>query len=237
MKKQMAIGLLLIGIVTMMVLPVSAKTVTKNFIASQDAYIDWAYIDVNYASEEDLVLGFSYNHLYKVFLEFEVKDLPEDAVVTGVKLEISVKALSLDGFSGVKLQVHDTTSFHENNLTAENSPYIKENEVLTSQLIDADMKWEFTLDHQVAGNGFYYFALQTFTLVDKYLGSHDWSLKLYDRNTPNAPELLVSYTTDTTDTTSTTSITSTPTSTSGLGAIVVVFVVVGLVIYRKCKNK
>lgn len=232
MKKQMAIGLLLIGIVTMMVLPVSAKTVTKNFIASQDAYIDWAYIDVNYASEEDLVLGFSNDHLYKIFLEFQVKDLPEDAVVTGVKLEISVKALSLDGFSSVKVQVHDITSFHENNLTAENSPRIVEKEVLSYELVDTDTKWEFTLDDQVIGNGLYYFALQTFTLID-----NDWSIKFYGRNTPNAPELLVSYTTDTTDTTSTTSTTSTPTSTSGLGAIVVVFVIVGLVIYRKCKNK
>lgn len=172
--------------------PVLAGTqleVTESFDCIADTYIDSANTNSNYGSADlkvsyDFGLGLD----QETFMAFEIVNLPADAEITDVKVDLSVKSMPLDDHSVYLIILQSSEAFDEYTLTWENRPIGVYTQV-SGGTITSDSRWEFTCsNYDISGNGIYYFRLYTTT-------DNLWPITFDSRDdTWNPPKLTVTYT-------------------------------------------
>ncbi|MFW9856921.1 MAG: DNRLRE domain-containing protein [Candidatus Thorarchaeota archaeon] len=246
-RKCIRLYFILLCVLTISVSQVQGKVVverTNTYTCVADAYVDSTNANSNYGSA-DLRVSFwtltSLNVSEISFLAFFVTGLPSDAVISAVKLSISVKFMPYDDHSKM-IEVYQTDLFDETTLTWENMPSINEADTLfvARELITSDSRWVFTLSqdgagefeaHTVTGNGNFYFFLMTTTDNSAAItfDSRDDFL--------NPPKLDVTYT-------STAEGANTSPTTEGNGDILVLMIIgvpilaiIGGTIYSRRKRK
>lgn len=172
------------------------ETLTFNCIA--DSYVHSKNATTNYGSDDSLFVCYlDFMDLYAfAFLAFNVSGLPPDAVVTQVKVELSVTSMFPE--SSLVFSIWETPVFDEYSITWNNMPSLELSDynLVCSVTLSDTGRWIFPFNdegyegqepHHVRKDGTYYFMI--------FVSKNSMFINSREAST-NIPELIVTYSND-----------------------------------------
>ena len=132
---------------------------TKEFPTIADTYISSKEPLINYGNQEKNYLWYSQSEEHRILLAFEIKNIPDEAILSDASLTINWFYLP----SKIFVNLYRIISFNESNVAWENSPAFssKIGSFNVTEEESSPSKWNIT--SAVNNNGHYYFGLSTST--------------------------------------------------------------------------
>lgn len=137
---------------------------TEKFPTVGDTYISSSEPLINYGNQEKNYLWDSQSEEYRILLAFEVKNIPDEAILSFASLTINWFYLP----SRIVVNLYLISSFNESKVFWKSSPTFssKFGSFNVTEEESAPSKWSIT--PVVNNNGYYYFGLSTSTSTTVY---------------------------------------------------------------------